>query len=86
MSLTHQSQSRTWLSRRSKHRVWLKDVQLYVFCSAYRQENMRQNKSGAFEIYFDREEGAKRFREVFALRMANVESSEEVDNDDAGPS
>ncbi|KAK0737718.1 hypothetical protein B0T21DRAFT_286197 [Apiosordaria backusii] len=83
--VTHQSQSRTWLSRRSKHRVWLKDVQLYVFCSAYRQENMRQNKSGAFEIYFDREEGAKRFREVFALRMANVESSEEVDNDDAGP-
>lgn len=55
--VTHQSQSPTWLSRRSRHRVWLKDVQLYVFCSAYRQENMRQNKSGAFEIYFDREEG-----------------------------
>ena len=55
--VTHQSQSPTWLSRRSRHRVWLKDVQLYVFCSAYRQENMRQNKSGAFEIYFDQEEG-----------------------------
>lgn len=58
LPVTHQSQSPTWLSRRSKHRVWLKDVQLYVFCSTYHQENMRQNKSGAFEIYFDRVEGA----------------------------
>ena len=55
--VTHQSQSPTWLSRRSKHRVWLKDVQLYVFCQRYRHENMRQNKSGAFEIYFVSEEG-----------------------------
>lgn len=55
--VTHQSQSPTWISRRSKHRVWLKDVQLYVFCNTYRQENMRQNKSGAFEIHFAREEG-----------------------------
>lgn len=55
--ITHQSQSPTWLSRRSKHRVWLKDVALYVFCLKYRQENMRQNKSGAFEIYFVSEEG-----------------------------
>lgn len=83
--VTHQSQSPTWLSRRSKHRIWLKDVQLYVFCSAYRQENMRQNKSGAFEIYFDREEGAKRFREVFALRLTAAESSEENEHVE-GPS
>ncbi|KAK4165850.1 hypothetical protein QBC43DRAFT_207813 [Cladorrhinum sp. PSN259] len=76
--VTHQSQSPTWLSRRSRHRIWLKDVQLYVFCSAYRQENMRQNKSGAFEIYFDREEGAKRFKEVFSSRLTAAESS---DND-----
>jgi len=55
--VTHQSKSPSWLSRRSRHRVWLKDVQLYVFCNPYRQENMRQNKSGAFEIHFDREEG-----------------------------
>ncbi|KAK1828195.1 hypothetical protein QBC39DRAFT_393293 [Podospora conica] len=64
--VTHQSQSPTWISRRSRHRVWLKDVQLYVFCKTYRQENMRQNKSGAFEIYFVSEEGATRFREVFS--------------------
>jgi len=56
-SVTHQSRSPTWLSRRSKHRVWLKDVQLYVFCNPYRQQQMRQNKAGAFEIYFVSDEG-----------------------------
>ncbi|KAK4128288.1 hypothetical protein N657DRAFT_563192 [Parathielavia appendiculata] len=76
--VTHQSQSPRWLSRRSRHRVWLKDVQLYVFCNTYRQENMRQNKSGAFEIYFDREEAAKRFKELFSARAASSETS---DND-----
>jgi len=74
--VTHQSQSPTWLSRRSRHRVWLKDAQLYVFCSAYKQENMRQNKAGAFEIYFVSEEGAARFKEVFALVSASPQSSE----------
>lgn len=59
--VTHQSQSPTWLSQRSKHRVWLKDVQLYVFCQRYRHEKMRQNKAGAFEIYFVSEEGKRRF-------------------------
>ncbi|GAB1311187.1 DH domain-containing protein [Madurella fahalii] len=82
--VTHQSRSPTWLSRRSKHRVWLKDVQLYVFCNTYRQENMRQNKSGAFEIYFDRVEAAKRFRELFLVRLASPESSE--NEPVAGPS
>lgn len=73
--VTHQSQSSTWLSRRSRHRVWLKDVQLYVFCKTYRQENMRQNKTGAFEIYFVSEEGAARFREVFAMASGSAASS-----------
>jgi hypothetical protein len=73
--VTHQSQSPTWLSRRSKHRVWLKDVALYVFCQKYRQENMRQNKVGAFEIYFVSEEAASRFKEVF-VNTITPESSE----------
>ncbi|KAK4207321.1 hypothetical protein QBC37DRAFT_97120 [Rhypophila decipiens] len=81
--VTHQSQSRTWLSRRSRHRVWLKDVQLYVFCNTYRQENMRQNKSGAFEIYFASEEGATRFREVFA---ASSPEPSETNEGAPGPS
>lgn len=42
---------------KSKHRVWLKDIQLYVFCSRYRQESMRQNKASAFEIHFVSDEG-----------------------------
>ncbi|KAK3695214.1 hypothetical protein B0T22DRAFT_508272 [Podospora appendiculata] len=87
--VTHQSRSPTWLSRRSKHLVWLKDVQLYVFCKTYRQENMRQNKSGAFEIYFVSEEGAARFKEVFSSRPASrpaSRASSEINEAVAGPS
>ncbi|KAJ0291622.1 hypothetical protein CBS470a_003196 [Colletotrichum nupharicola] len=65
-SITHQSASPTWLQRKSNHRVWLKDVQLYVFCHRYRQQNQRKGQAGAFEINFVSDEGAKRFREVFA--------------------
>ncbi|KAI8313174.1 hypothetical protein K4K61_008819 [Colletotrichum sp. SAR11_59] len=54
------------LHRKSNHRVWLKDVQLYVFCHRYRQQNQRKGQAGAFEINFVSDEGAKRFREVFA--------------------
>ncbi|CAI0650752.1 unnamed protein product [Colletotrichum noveboracense] len=64
--VTHQSASPTWLQRKSNHRVWLKDVQLYVFCHRYRQQNQRKGQAGAFEINFVSDEGAKRFREVFA--------------------
>lgn len=85
--VTHQSRSPTWLSRRSKHRVWLKDVQLYVFCQKYRQENMRQNKVGAFEIIFVTEEGATRFREVFANNpTTDCSEANEPVSPDAGPS
>ncbi|KAK3394626.1 hypothetical protein B0H63DRAFT_506302 [Podospora didyma] len=86
--VTHQSQSPTWLSRRSRHRVWLKDVQLYVFCKTYRQESMRQNKSGAFELYFVSEEGAKRFREVFSITTTSPGTSgaSGVSEPAAGPS
>ena len=57
LPVTAQSQSSTWISRRSKHRVWLRNIQLYVFCKNYRQEVQRQNKSNAFEIYFVTEQG-----------------------------
>ncbi|KAI8230205.1 hypothetical protein K4K54_000928 [Colletotrichum sp. SAR 10_86] len=47
--------------------VWTAfDVQLYVFCHRYRQQNQRKGQAGAFEINFVSDEGAKRFREVFA--------------------
>ncbi|KAH8889487.1 hypothetical protein GQ53DRAFT_216495 [Thozetella sp. PMI_491] len=84
--VTHQSQSSTWLKRRSKHRVWLRDVQLYVFCQRYRHENMRQNKSGAFEIYFVSEEGARRFKDVFGPTLAATPESSEANSPGAEPS
>ncbi len=65
VTVTHQSQSATWLVRKGKHRVLLNDLQLYVFCRKYREQNMRQNKAGAFEIFFCGEEAAQSFREVF---------------------
>jgi hypothetical protein len=37
--------------------VYLKDIQLYVFCSRYRQDNMRQKKSGAFQLDFVSDQG-----------------------------
>lgn len=56
-TVTHQSASPSWLVRKSKHRVWIADIQLYVFCQTYRQVNQRKGKAGAFEIYFVSQEG-----------------------------
>jgi len=80
--VTHQSKSPTWLSRRSKHRVWLKDIQLYVFCDSYHQENMRQNKLGAFEIRFVKEEGMLNFHFYFktVVSLALIVSKSETDS------
>jgi hypothetical protein len=85
--VTHQSASPTWLTRRSRHRVWLKDVQLYVFCQKYRQSNQRQNKASAFEIYFVSEEASKRFQEVFfppSTPTITTDSSDGVEKITAG--
>lgn len=46
-----------WLARKSKHRVWIKSIQLYVFCDKYREASMRRSKAGAFEIRFITDEG-----------------------------
>lgn len=56
-SVTHQSASSTWIKRVSKTRIRLADVQLYVFCQEYRQQNQRRGAAGAFEICFMSEEG-----------------------------
>ncbi|GKT89613.1 hypothetical protein Ct61P_07463 [Colletotrichum tofieldiae] len=63
--VTHQSASPTWLRRKTRHRVWLKDIQLYVFCKEYRQQNQRKGEAGAFEINFVSEDGAAHFHEAF---------------------
>ncbi|GJC88848.1 hypothetical protein ColLi_11686 [Colletotrichum liriopes] len=64
-AVTHQSASPTWLRRKTRHRVWLKDIQLYVFCKEYRQQNQRKGEAGAFEINFVSEDGAAHFHEAF---------------------
>lgn len=56
--VTHQSASPKWIRRVSKTRVRLADIQLYVFCQEYRQQNQRVNRAGAFEIRFVSEEGS----------------------------
>ncbi|KAJ0121751.1 hypothetical protein J7T55_008918 [Diaporthe amygdali] len=65
--VTHQSASSRWLTRKSKHRVWINEIKLYVFCDKYKEANMRRNKAGAFEIHFvsDEDQAAGRFKEVF---------------------
>ncbi|CCF41468.1 hypothetical protein CH063_11731 [Colletotrichum higginsianum] len=63
--VTHQSASPTWLQRKGRKRVWLKDVHLYVFCQEYRQQNQRKGEAGAFEINFVSESGAAHFPEAF---------------------
>ncbi|PMD14561.1 hypothetical protein NA56DRAFT_583544 [Hyaloscypha hepaticicola] len=57
MSLTHQSESPRWMERRSKHRIWLKDIRPYVFCDTYKKRHQFR-KDGEFEIYFVNEEGS----------------------------
>ncbi|KAG6362957.1 hypothetical protein INS49_008052 [Diaporthe citri] len=63
--VTHQSASSRWLTRKSKHCVWINEIKLYVFCDKYKEANMRRNKVGAFEIRFVSDEAAGRFKEVF---------------------
>lgn len=63
--ITHQCNSPTWLVKKSRHRVWLRDVQLYVFCHEYRQHKQRKNREGAFELNFINEKAASKFRDLF---------------------
>ncbi|KAJ0312058.1 hypothetical protein COL516b_001123 [Colletotrichum fioriniae] len=74
--VTHQSASPTWLVRKSDHRIWLKDVQLYVFCQQYHQQNQRKGTSaGVFEIDFVSEMGASRFIEELQPQTDPSEAS-----------
>lgn len=72
-----------WLVRKSKHRVWIKNIHLYVFCDKYREAHMRR-KGGMFEINFISDEAAGRFKEVFC--PTPISESPEDDECIAGPS
>ncbi|CRK35286.1 hypothetical protein BN1708_016444 [Verticillium longisporum] len=63
--VTHQSSSLTWLHRKSAHRLWLRDIHIYVFCSRYRSHNQRPGPAGAFELCFVETTAAAHFRDLF---------------------
>ncbi|KAH7269809.1 uncharacterized protein BKA55DRAFT_588418 [Fusarium redolens] len=75
--ITHQSASPKWIKRVSKTRVRLADIQLYVFCQEYRQQNQRINRAGAFEIRFVSEEATKRFKELFSPALLDESTATE---------
>ena len=58
-------QKRARLLRRSRHRIWIRDVQPYVFCQDYSPAWKKQGASAAFELYFVNEKAAVKFREIF---------------------
>ncbi|RYP58916.1 hypothetical protein DL769_008749 [Monosporascus sp. CRB-8-3] len=60
-----QSVSTTLIKRVCCHRIRLADVQLYVFCREYQQQNQRRGCAGDFEIEFFRDEAARRFEDLF---------------------
>ncbi|KAK9416924.1 hypothetical protein SUNI508_09396 [Seiridium unicorne] len=57
----------SWLSRKSRHRVWVHDTQPYVFCDTYRANSQRKGRFGAYELFFVNDQAAGRFMEVFDL-------------------
>ncbi|KAF8865488.1 hypothetical protein BDZ45DRAFT_711116 [Acephala macrosclerotiorum] len=62
--VTYQSASPNWMERRSRHRIWLRDLYPYVFCQKYKKKH-QMKKHGEFEIYFVNEEAADAFEDVF---------------------
>ncbi|KAI0111680.1 hypothetical protein F4814DRAFT_450354 [Daldinia grandis] len=58
--------SSSWLLRKSKRCIWLRDIQPYVFWEKYRPMNQRKGRVGAFELSFANSEAATRFQELFA--------------------
>jgi hypothetical protein len=64
--VTDQASSPSWIRRVNRHRVRIANIQLYVFCQKYQQQNQRRGSAGAFEINFVSEEASQRFRDVFA--------------------
>ncbi|KAK0104621.1 hypothetical protein ONS95_004907 [Cadophora gregata] len=62
--ITHQSSSPQWLDRRSRHRIWLRDIYPYVFCQKYKKKH-QMKRNGEFELYFVTEDAADAFQDMF---------------------
>ncbi|KAI0484943.1 hypothetical protein GGR56DRAFT_680862 [Xylariaceae sp. FL0804] len=56
-----------WISRKSSHKVWLRDLQVFVFCEGYQAQRQRRQR-GAFEIRFKRKQACSEFRALFRRR------------------
>ncbi|KAI1100719.1 hypothetical protein F4804DRAFT_36325 [Jackrogersella minutella] len=81
--------SSSWLLRKTKRRIWLRDIQPYVFWEQYRPMHQRKGRFGAYELAFVHSEAATRFQELFATSpdasAASIPDSP-VNDDVAGPS
>lgn len=72
--VTKISQNPNFLKKKSPRKVWLNNVDVFVFSEQYTQERQRHGPSGAFEIKFDSEPGARHFVELF--QPSSTEPSE----------
>ncbi|KAF7868656.1 hypothetical protein EAF04_005186 [Stromatinia cepivora] len=72
-----QISSDTWLARHSRHRVWIKDLHLYVFCDEYSRRT-QVRKHGEFELYFVHGAAAEAFIEIFYPLDSDSESEQGV--------
>ncbi|KAI8630562.1 hypothetical protein F5Y19DRAFT_474352 [Xylariaceae sp. FL1651] len=67
-----------WLVHKSRHRIWLRELQVYSFCDMYRPHHQRRGKYGAFELQFVYGEAATRFKQLFSpIPEPSVESASE---------
>ncbi|TGO21663.1 hypothetical protein BPAE_0207g00180 [Botrytis paeoniae] len=69
--------SDTWLARHSRHRVWVKDLHLYVFCDEY-SRRAQVRKHGEFELYFVHGAAADAFISVFYPLDSDSESERAI--------
>ncbi|OAA42620.1 hypothetical protein NOR_04751 [Metarhizium rileyi] len=64
--VTEQPKLPNWLTRNpAKRKVWLSDIQLFVFCKQYREENQHKGPAGQFQIHFAEEGAAESFEAIF---------------------
>jgi len=61
--VSHQYDEPDWLLRKTDHRVWLKDLKIFVFCNEYSKRN-QVRKHNYFELYFIDRKGKFMLRDV----------------------
>ncbi|KAH8599064.1 hypothetical protein B0O99DRAFT_34371 [Bisporella sp. PMI_857] len=75
--ITDESTSPDWIERPrgSRHRIWIRDIQLFVFCQDYKKRHQIQ-KNGEFEIKFVNKRAADIFEDLFRTSDAGSEIDE----------